>query len=219
MKLFELFNTTLELKNNVKHHLSDYPYLSYSLKDVEDGIIITFTKELTSMKYAKNILYPYHLEILDKTPIKFKIKRKKKIEKFKEYNGKMLIGNIVDVDFIDLNIWRLETKVDTGATTSSIHCSEIDIDEETKTVRFVPLDKSYEKYKGRYIEVPIIEQVRVKSSNGGSEIRPLVMLKINIHGKKLDAFFSLTNREDMEYPALLGNDIIIGNFIVDPTLD
>ena len=63
---------------------------------------------------------------------------------------------------------------------------------------------------------PIVRVVIIKTSNG-SESRPVVRAKIEIKGKKLDCLFNLTDRAHMKYDALIGQEVLEKNFLIDPS--
>ena len=57
---------------------------------------------------------------------------------------------------------------------------------------------------------------QVRSSNGQIENRPVVALNIAIAGAKLEKVeFTLRDRREMNYPILIGRDVITGRFLID----
>ena len=61
---------------------------------------------------------------------------------------------------------------------------------------------------------PIIKKVRIKSANG-EELRDLVNLSIKLAGKDFSDEFSVANRRHMEFPVLIGRDILKRGFLID----
>ena len=214
MLLFELFNPNLELNNEVKDVLSQYTYLRYSILD-GDALQVVFAKD-TRLSYINKILVGFRFEVVEETPVKIKVLGRKTVDTFKDFKQKPVIGNIEEIDLPGLNIRAIKAKVDTGATTSSLHVSYVKIDSAKKTVTFIPLDKKFPQYKGQKFTYPLQEQVRVQSSNGEEEVRALIKLKITLNGDKMETYFSLTDREKLEYPILLGKDVLSG-YLIDPT--
>ena len=124
-------------------------------------------------------------------------------------DGKVVIGMKTTASFTQLGLYDLPTKVDTGAYTSSMHCSDITIDTLSNRVTCQPY-----KSKNR-ISFPLSRIDRVKSSNGIMEMRPFVILKIAIENRTYETEFSLNDRSNLKYPVLLGRRLLRGNFIVD----
>ena len=121
--------------------------------------------------------------------------------------AKDIIGSIDKLDFPAFNIENLESRIDTGATNSSLHCTNIEkIDD--KFVKCNILGK--ESFTN---EISKIKEV--KSSNGISQKRFFIKTEIIILGKTYISELSLNDRNSMSYPFLLGRDVLHENFIVD----
>lgn len=121
--------------------------------------------------------------------------------------AKDIIGSIDKLDFPAFNIENLESRIDTGATNSSLHCTNIEkIDD--KFVKCNILGK--ESFTN---EISKIKEV--KSSNGISQKRFFIKTEIIILGKTYISELSLNDRNSMRYPFLLGRDVLHENFIVD----
>ena len=121
---------------------------------------------------------------------------------------------------INLPEWGLKNvtgKIDTGAYTSSIHCSNIEEKEENgKMVLFFKvLDPSDKNYNDILLRSENYSQKKVKNSFGQAEIRYKVTTKVIMFGVEFDAEFTLTDRSKMRNPILLGRKMLIGRFIVD----
>ena len=124
-------------------------------------------------------------------------------------NTKQIIGSNTVITLPQIGIVNIKSKVDTGARTSSLHCSEISMDTTKKWVTFVPLNEI------KSIKMPISRITTVKSSNASAEKRAFIKLKTVINNCSYVTEFSLTNRTGMRYPALLGRNLLKNNFIVD----
>ena len=121
--------------------------------------------------------------------------------------AKDIIGSIDKLDFPAFNLENVESRIDTGATNSSLHCTNIERVDD-KFVKFNVLGKE------SFI-MPISKIKEVKSSNGVSKSRYFIKTQIVISGKTYISEFSLNNRSSMTYPFLLGRDILLQDFIVD----
>lgn len=124
------------------------------------------------------------------------------------------IGRKEIASFPEFGMNELIIKVDTGAYTSSIHCSEI-IKEDTNHVSCIFLDKSHEQFTGELIRFEIVKEVKVKSSNGISERRPMIRTSLELFEERHEILLTLTNRGDMNYPVLLGRRFLHERFLVD----
>ena len=121
--------------------------------------------------------------------------------------AKDIIGSIDKLDFPAFNLENVESRIDTGATNSSLHCTNIEkIDD--KFVKCNILGK--ESFTN---EISKIKEV--KSSNGISQKRFFIKTEIIILGKTYISELSLNDRNSMSYPFLLGRDVLHENFIVD----
>lgn len=124
-------------------------------------------------------------------------------------------------EVVDLPEWKfegLEAKIDTGAYTSSLHCHHVEAfnKENAEWIRFNLLDPSHEYYNNQILEMPLLAQREVKSSNGMSELRYFVKTKIRIFDKELPIELSLSDRSAMKFPLLLGRKFLMRQkFIVD----
>ncbi|RBQ30763.1 ATP-dependent zinc protease [Aliarcobacter vitoriensis] len=124
-----------------------------------------------------------------------------------------IIGRKELVDILDLELFGLDAKIDTGADSNSLHCDDISLDDGF--VNFKLLDKIHPSYHGKKIKLPIYKQKLVKSSNGASQLRVFIQVSILFYGKKYKTVVSLTNRKDMKYPMLIGRKFLSNRFLVD----
>lgn len=135
----------------------------------------------------------------------------------KKRNATWIIGRADRIDLPEFGIEDLECKVDTGADTSSIHCSKVklvEVDGE-EMLKFRVLDRKHPLYSKRDLLVSDFTETTVKSSNGVSEQRYVVRTRTIIFGEVFDILFTLSDREKMKYPVLLGKHFLKNKFIVD----
>ncbi|MDX5422583.1 MAG: RimK/LysX family protein [Hymenobacteraceae bacterium] len=131
---------------------------------------------------------------------------------------KKIIGRRELVSFPDLNIEEIEAKVDTGAYTSAIHCSDIHEEERpdgTKVICLDLLDPSHPQYNHKKLEFKEYDLREIKSSIGEKQERYVIRTKIKFFDEVIEAEFSLSDRSDMKYPVLIGRKLLKGRFIVD----
>lgn len=128
--------------------------------------------------------------------------------------NKKIIGKRETISILDLELFDLDAKVDTGADSNALHCDNIIVHDDG-FVSFTLLDEIHESYHGKKIKMPLYKIKKVRSSNGELQHRPSVQVKVDFFGKKYNTVVSLTNRADMKYPMLIGRTFLSGNFLVD----
>ena len=127
---------------------------------------------------------------------------------------KKIIGRREIVSILDLELFELDAKIDTGADSNSLHCDDIYIDDEN-FVHFKLLDEIHPAYHGKKIKLPLYKLKKVKSSNGTVQQRASIQVTISFFGKKYKSVISLTDRSDMKYPMLIGRKFLAKRFLVD----
>ena len=132
---------------------------------------------------------------------------------------KKIIGRTERIDLKALSLFGLDAKIDTGAYTPSLHCQNIEINEEKNEVYFTLLDSEHPEYDGKRIHFAISSLKNVKSSNGTVEKRVLIHTTITLLGEEYETDISLTDRSSVKYPMLLGRDFLKNKFIVDVSLE
>ena len=128
---------------------------------------------------------------------------------------KKIIGRREIVDILDLELYGLDAKIDTGADSNSLHCDDIFINNENKIVTFKLLDEVHPAYHGKKIVMPLYKLKKVKSSNGTVQLRATIQVTVSFFGKKYKTDISLTDRSDMKYPMLIGRKFLVNRFLVD----
>ncbi len=129
---------------------------------------------------------------------------------------KVIIGRTDRADFPKLKIEDIDIKIDTGAYTSSIHCKDI---EETDGVLYATLlDEEHDQYHGKRLRFEDYKITSVRSSNGSVDLRYEVQGNIRLFKKLYKISLTLSNREEMRYPVLIGRKFLSSKFIVDPEL-
>lgn len=127
---------------------------------------------------------------------------------------KIIVGRKEIISILDLELFDLDAKVDTGADSNALHCDDIHID-DNNFVHFVLLDEVHPSYHGKKMKLPLHEIKRVKSSNGLIQERASIKVKVKFFGKEYDSIISLTDRSDMKFPMLIGRKFLSRRFLVD----
>ncbi len=129
--------------------------------------------------------------------------------------NKKIIGTKELISIIDLELYNIDAKVDTGADSNALHCDHIEIDKQNNSVSFTLLDEVHKAYHGKRMTFPLYKIKKVKSSNGEVQIRPAIEVNIDFFGKRYKSIISLTNRADMKFPMLIGRRFLKNRFLVD----
>ena len=121
-----------------------------------------------------------------------------------------LIGWREDVCLPDFGAGVLIAKIDTGAKMAALHASDIYV--TGKHVRFT-LEMAG---KRRHCDATLHGMKKIKSSNGYSELRPIIETVVEVGEHRFLTEITLTNRSDMGVPMLLGREALKRRFIVHP---
>lgn len=122
-----------------------------------------------------------------------------------------IIGTFEKVSFPKYGIPDIVAKIDTGAYTGALHCTVIEENKKTKTLRFSPFDHPEVTVKTKKYRKTII-----RSSNGGDERRYVINTEIEFDGQKYPIILSLADRSAMKWPVLIGRRFLRKHkFLVD----
>lgn len=131
---------------------------------------------------------------------------------------KVIIGNQEWCAFPELNIPAVKARVDSGAKTSSLHAFNIKpIQKDGQDwVGFDihPIQK--DKKTNIYCEAPLVDKRFVKSSNGKSKRRFVIIASLRLGDSSWPIELTLANRDSMGFRMLLGREAMKGKFIIDP---
>lgn len=117
------------------------------------------------------------------------------------------------VEKATLQPWDIEVKakLDSGALTSSLDARDIELfeqdDEEWVRFRLKLEDQASGDVFSDQIERPLFRELSVRGA-GGRDERPVVLLEICMGNTIYEEQFSLRDREEMNYPLLLGRRTI-----------
>jgi len=130
---------------------------------------------------------------------------------------KIFIGRQDIADFPELQLEKIEVKVDTGAFTSSFHCHTIQIINSggKERLRCFFLDPEHEKYDNKEFVFDSFSRKKIRSSNGLTEERYTIETTIRLFEKVIPLELTLTERGNMRFPVLLGRKFLSGKFVVD----
>ncbi|MBX7126737.1 MAG: RimK/LysX family protein [Cyclobacteriaceae bacterium] len=124
-----------------------------------------------------------------------------------------IIGRSDRVDLPSLGLIDIHAKIDTGAYTSSLHCSRAEVVDGR--LEFVLLDEEHPEFTGMRFIVKKFDRREVKNSFGEAELRYVIKTRIRIMGRLIRAEFSLSDRGNLKFPVLLGRKILRKRFVID----
>lgn len=124
-----------------------------------------------------------------------------------------IIGEVEPLYFLPMKSPFL-ARIDTGATTSSLDCKDVNYFERDgeKWVTFKL--KNRKTGEEHVFEKKVERAFRVKRA-GEDENRKAVKMDVKMGGEVFSAVFSIANRENFDYQGLIGRNILTGRFIVD----
>jgi len=130
---------------------------------------------------------------------------------------KTIIGRYDKIDLPEMNLLDIDAKIDTGADGSAIHCHQIEIVRKRgkKLLHFILLDPTHPNYDNKSFYFADYKQRSIKNSFGDSEKRFVIKTPIVIFGKERHTEFSLSYRDNLSFPILLGRKFLYRNFVVD----
>lgn len=111
----------------------------------------------------------------------------------------------------------VKAKIDTGAATSALHAPLLQIFEREgaswATFTFRPHQRV--SRDSMRVEAPIVDERRIRSSNGVTELRPVIETTIAIGDRRWKVQCTLTRRDTMGFRMLLGRQALRRNALVD----
>jgi hypothetical protein len=127
-----------------------------------------------------------------------------------------LIGRLEYVDFPLLELANIEAKIDTGAYTSSIHCENISVKNNSgdSFLHFTIVLNDPAPVRKEYVFKEFAIK-KIKNSFGEMEERYIIKTLLKIGKKNIHVSLSLSNRDSMRYPVLIGRKPLKGKFLID----
>jgi len=129
----------------------------------------------------------------------------------KQRAPKRIVGRRELVDFPQFQLWGVEAKVDTGAYTGAIHCSNIHVETDAtghRRLHVQLLDPSHPNFDGSPMQFEEFTLRDIRSSNGEVQERYVIKARIRLFEDDFDTEFSLSDRSDMKYPVLIGRVLL-----------
>jgi hypothetical protein len=124
-----------------------------------------------------------------------------------ETREKITIGAVEEIVLFPWKI-KMPSRIDTGAARSCLDARDIRIDGNMVEFRIS------DQYGGKILRAPLKGRRRVRSAHGFTK-RAVVEIEICIGSRRFLTTVNLVDRSGMEYPFLIGRNILAQGFIVD----
>jgi len=141
------------------------------------------------------LILPFIIAILSSTPL------------YAEDKTKTVIGSVEEVVLFPWGV-KLPARIDTGTGMTSLDVRDLTVKNRVAQFRLP------EKYGNNLISLPIIGYCKVRSADSRGR-RPVVEIELCVGSKRMRVQVNLTNRSHLEYPLIVGRNVLNQGFIVD----
>ncbi len=134
-------------------------------------------------------------------------------------NQRRILGWREWVSLPHLGISAIRAKLDTGAKTSALHAWDVSLRtvDGRQWIRFRVPSMREEEAASIECEAPVSDERWVTNSSGAGERRYIISTDLQIGRSSWPIELSLTNRDAMEFPMIIGREAMRNRLIVDPT--
>ena len=117
-----------------------------------------------------------------------------------------------------LGIAAIKAKLDTGAKTSALHAWDLSLRmvDGQQWIRFRVQPMQRDEVTSVVCEAPLSDRRWVTNSSGTRERRCIISTNLQIGPSSWPIELSLTNRDAMEFPMIIGRQAMQNRLIVDP---
>ena len=124
-----------------------------------------------------------------------------------EEKTKTVIGAVEEVVLFP---WRVKVpaRIDTGAGLTSLDVRDLTIKKKVAQFRLP------EKYGNTLISLPVVGHCNIRSADSRGR-RPVVEIELCVGLKRMRVQVNLNDRSQVEYPLILGRNVLKQEFIVD----
>ena len=124
-----------------------------------------------------------------------------------------IIGEVEPIYFLPMKTPFL-ARIDTGATTSSIDCDEVEYFERDGE-KWVSFKLKNRKTGEEHVFEKKVERSFKVRRMGEDERRKAVKMDVKVGKDVFSAIFSIADRKQFDYQGLVGRNILTGRYIVD----
>ena len=145
------------------------------------------------------LILPFIIAILLSTPL------------HAEDKTRTVIGAVEEVVLFPWGV-KLPARIDTGAGMTSLDVRDLIV--KNKVAQF----RLPEKYGNILISLPVIRHCNVRSASSRRR-RPVVEIELCVGSRRTRVHANLSDRSQLEYPLILGRNVLKQEFIVDCAQD
>ncbi len=135
------------------------------------------------------------------------------INEAKEIEGKVLLGEAEYATVMPGNL-RLTARIDSGATTTSIHATQVQLFERDGK-RWVRFHADNGRGKDVTLELPRVRRVLIKGEGTNLEERQVVMIEVQIGSLRQKIEATLSDRDNYHFPLLIGRNFLRDHTLID----
>lgn len=118
-------------------------------------------------------------------------------------------------EYIEIaGIKNVPAKIDTGADSSAIWASSIEMEPDGR-LSFVLFDENSPYYTGERLYFNDFTAKFVRSSHGDQQVRYQIKLAVVLHDQAFVTAFTLADRSQNNFPVLIGRRTLKNKFLVD----
>jgi hypothetical protein len=125
-----------------------------------------------------------------------------------EMSDRLILGGLETVSLPELGVKDMIAKVDTGAFSGALHCTDIFVERhnDQAVLHFTP--SGHVKLAASTSD---FKEVIVRSASGHESVRYQIPVRIEIQGKTYDTLIGLSDRTSMKRDMLLGRRFLHEN--------
>ena len=124
-----------------------------------------------------------------------------------------IIGEVEPIYFLPMKS-PFAARIDTGATTSSLDCQDVEYFERDGEKWGAFKLKNRKTGEEHVFEKKVERSFKVKRA-GKDESRKAIKMDVKMGGEVFSAVFSIADRSNFDYQGLVGRNILTGRFLVD----
>lgn len=130
--------------------------------------------------------------------------------------NRLTLASLETVSIPAFGVKNIIAKVDTGAFSGALHCTDIRVERHGNApiLFFTPIGN-----KDLASKTEDFREIIVRSANGHENVRYILPVEIELHGKRFETVIGLSDRTVMRREMLLGRRFLLEhNVIVDVML-